>query len=312
MVSVDTATTQALTSLDLAAEVYAATFAGQRDAYAFWNGEHWQAVRKPLTAKVVLDAFNSGIPISAYVLGPESKTHIAALDIDRDDGYELGKRFGQHLTKLGGMGYIERSARGCHFWILIDRQLPAVLIRRALHALVSEAGLPDDRKIELRPASDRLNDAESLGHCIRMPTMPHQRTHKRHRLTSTNGEILSGKLAEMMLEIESCPAQVIMDAAERGPLPPLSGTPRDLRFPHGDPPDSESASDVLRDLWGVPNARPGRAVRCPAHDDRHPSLSIAKDDQRVWCKSGSCILSGLNGEQGLGIYQLTQLAPKHA
>jgi len=310
MVDVATATMQVSPGLEQAAEVYAATFAGRRDAYSFWNGEHWQAVRKPLTSKVVLDAFLSGVPISAYVLTSKSTTHIAALDIDRDDGYELGLRFGEKLSGLGGIGYIERSARGCHFWILIDQQLPAVLVRRALRALVHEAGLPDDKKIELRPGSDRLNDEDSLGHCIRMPTMPHQRTHKRYRLIATTGEILPGKLTEMMLEIESCPSAIIRDAAERAPLPPLTNSPKDLRFPHGDPPASDSVSDILRDLWGVPNARPGIAVKCPAHDDRHPSLSIAKDDQRVWCKSGSCILSGSGGEQGLGAYQLTQLAPK--
>ena len=293
-----------------AAEVYAATFAGRLDAYSVWNGESWQAIRRPLTADVVLEAFGTGIPISGYVLTPEARTHIACLDIDLEDGLSLGKRFGRHLDKLGGLGYIEHSARGCHVWIAIDRQLPAIVVRRALKALIEESGLPDDRKIELRPTSDRLNGPESLGSCIRMPTMPHPRLRKRFRLTSTQGEVLPGKLIEMMLEIDSCPASVIVSASERAPAPALTSAPNDLRYPHGNPSGNESVSEILRNLWGVQNARPGITVKCPAHDDMRPSLSIAKDDQRVWCMSHSCLLSGEGGDQGLGAYQLTQLAPK--
>jgi hypothetical protein len=301
------ATTYDRNALDAAA-TYAATFSGRMDVYAAWNGDHWQAVREPLTPDKILQAFETSSPLSAYLLDTDSRSHVACLDIDRDDGYELGKAFGRRLSQLGGIGYIERSARGCHFWIPLEWPLPAVLIRRALRALIAEAGLPDDRKIELRPASDRLNDEDSLGHCIRMPTMPHQRTHKRYRLVSNGGEIMSGKLVEMMLDIEPCPVAIFHDAAERAPLPKLTGAPKDLRFPHGPPAETDSVSEILRNLWGVPNAQPGRAVRCPAHDDRHPSLSIAKDDQRVWCKSGSCLLSGDGGERGLGAHQLTKLA----
>ena len=48
-----------------------------------------------------------------------------------------------------------------------------------------------------------------------------------------------------------------------------------------------TVSDVLRRDYGL-EARPGRAVRCAFHDDRHPSLSILKDDRRVYCHSASC------------------------
>ena len=64
---------------------------------------------------------------------------------------------------------------------------------------------------------------------------------------------------------------------------------------------------MLRDLWGVENARPGKAVRCPAHDDRNPSLSILRDDKRVICKTPGCILN--NDDHGRGTYELTRLAP---
>jgi hypothetical protein len=50
-------------------------------------------------------------------------------------------------------------------------------------------------------------------------------------------------------------------------------------------------SEVLRRDYGL-EARPGRAVRCPFHDDRHPSLSVLPDDRRAYCHAPTCRLSG--------------------
>jgi hypothetical protein len=55
--------------------------------------------------------------------------------------------------------------------------------------------------------------------------------------------------------------------------------------------DNPSASAILSS-WGVPNARPGVTVRCPKHEDKRRSLTIFKDDQRVYCGSPICPLHG--------------------
>jgi hypothetical protein len=57
------------------------------------------------------------------------------------------------------------------------------------------------------------------------------------------------------------------------------------------PRDTGSVSDALI-ARGVLNAKPGRTVRCPAHDDRHASLSVLRDDRRAVCKSGGCLWAG--------------------
>ena len=50
---------------------------------------------------------------------------------------------------------------------------------------------------------------------------------------------------------------------------------------------------LLRDWDTDPSTtQPGRSIRCPAHDDSSPSLSISKDDDRVWCHVPACILAG--------------------
>ena len=68
---------------------------------------------------------------------------------------------------------------------------------------------------------------------------------------------------------------------------------------------------VLAREWGVPNATPGRSVRCPAHEDQNPSLSIARDDSRAWCHASVCALHGPNGA-GHDAYSLWQLAKGRA
>lgn len=46
-------------------------------------------------------------------------------------------------------------------------------------------------------------------------------------------------------------------------------------------------TEVLRREFGL-EARPGRAVKCPFHEDQHPSLSILKDDRRAYCHTPTC------------------------
>ena len=336
-----------------AADTYADTFAGQRTAYSFWTGSEWHTAYDrdhhkplPLTADVVVNAFTTAIPISGYLLAPDNTTHVACLDIDRDDGELLAVMIVQRVKALGGIAYTERSRRGAHAWVILDERRPAILVRRALMALVKEAlgarrvcpgsGRPSarnkagrpccgacgssqsgdraephrDPRIELRPASDRLPQGEGkLGHCIRLPTMPHHKTGKRYPLISSEGEKLPGTLAEMMSSIERTPATIFEDLAERAPLPRVVPAQADLRFPSGrSDEDLGTASEILRDLWGVQNAQPGRAVKCPAHDDQRPSLSIARDDQRAFCHSPGCEL--WNDGRGRGTYELTKMAPR--
>lgn len=292
----------------LVGDLYAATFAGQTSAYSTIRNGHWSAVKEPLTYAVVLDSFVSKVPISSYFLMPDSTTHVAALDIDRDDGYELGVRFLKHLDKVGGVGYIERSRRGCHIWIVFLERMSGARIRMALKALIKEAGLPDDKKIELRPVSDKLRTKDQLDSCLRMPTMPHHLTGKREPLINVSTGQVLGRVHDLVLEIEYCDPKVFEEAAMRAPLPPISAPPRGLRYPHGIPADDESASAILRELWGVLNAQPGRVVRCKAHDDRHASLSILKDDKRAICRSPGCPLS--NDNRGRGTFELRTMAPR--
>lgn len=319
-------------------DYYVALFAGRDDVYSVWYGDGWAATRKPLTGKLVLAAFETKIPISAYLLMPDSTTHVACIDIDRADGFALGKLLARRVNELGGVGYLEKSVRGCHFWLFLDERVPAIQLRRALRALVNESGIPkcpgggkcptctppknasanwkppteahDDPRVELRPSTDHLPEPtedvpQPLDKCIRMPTMPHHRTGDRFVLLRTDGTKLPGKISEMLLEIDTCPVGMIADLAERAPLPKMSPTPRGFQNPYGDPSVVESASQILQAV--APWAQPGKVGKCPFHDDRRPSLSILRDDQRAICHATGSGCPADNNGRGRGTHELKVL-----
>lgn len=66
-----------------------------------------------------------------------------------------------------------------------------------------------------------------------------------------------------------------------------------------------TVTDVLSREWGL-DARPGRTVRCPCHEDRSPSLSVLPDDRRVYCHAPGCALN--NAGRGRDAWDLAQMA----
>jgi hypothetical protein len=105
--------------------------------------------------------------------------------------------------------------------------------------------------------------------------------------------------------------QAASDVPRQEPPAPPRSAPRE---PQGESPIAAfnaavSVTDVLAREYGLA-ARPGSAVRCPLHDDRHPSLSILRDDRRVYCHSPSCLLN--NEGHGRDAYDLWRLADEGA
>ena len=298
------------------AELLVTTFAGRRDAFNRWTGSQYVALREELTSDVALEAIGSRRAVGAYFLPPSGETHVAAIDLDRPDGFELAKLVAQGMARGDVPAYVEPSEGGrAHLWVVADAVLPAIVWRRALRTWLADADVPtDDPKVELRPASDRLAAPDSLGSALRMPTMPHPRTGHRFPLCDAFGQSLGRSLGEMLLAVDWAPSAAVIAAAEawQPPEQPLAaaGQPR----PHyqGEGPIERfnrevGVSAVLARDWGAVNAQPGRSIRCPAHDDRNPSLSVARDDSRAWCHSPACDLHGPDGA-GHDAYSLWSLA----
>lgn len=302
------------------AMVYASYFSARQDAHSPWiatpEGGQWIARREPLTAQVVIDAFRSGRPVGGYVAGvPDAEghytTHLACLDVDLDDGFAVAIRIAKAMKRTGIPAYLEGSRRGAHLWCLLDRALPGPVVRRALLSLIGAAGVEPDPKIELRPAQDHLSGADGLGYALRMPLMPHQRTGVRGELMDPAGRLVATRMHEAVMNLDWADAAIVEEWAERwvDPKPALP-----VRDPSERPDksierfnDAVGVCEVLTVDWGADRAIPGRAIRCVAHDDHNPSLSILRDDRRVLCHQPSCLLN--NGGRGRDAWDLAQLAP---
>lgn len=316
------------------AAYYAAVFPARNDVYSHWvvgpDPEHplgWRPVREPLTADVVLAGLSGkGPSISGYMIAPGSVSHVLAYDLDTDDGLEQAYRLALWMKGEGLPAYVETSRRGAHLWCLLDEVLPAVLIRSAAKALLQGAGLPDtDEHIEIRPGSDHVDarwkksidtktgfitltvSGTGLGHALRLPMMIHPKTGVPGRMFDASGESIGRTVSEVMLGLEMARSSLLRDWAERWRRPPTTHIPSDYRPTREYPEDTSTVSEILASLWGVPNARPGRSVKCPAHEDKVASLSILRDDKRVICKAGACVLN--NDDHGRGTYELRKMAP---
>lgn len=291
------------------ADVYAATFAARTDAYASFIGGTWICIKEPLTAAVIEAAWQGGPSVSGYTINPDNRTHVGCIDFDSDDGVVLAQQVRGAMADKGVIGHVETSREGrAHLWVLLDRETPARTVRRALMAFLGGCGLswaPDNPKIELRPAQDEIKP-DGYGSPIRMPTMPNHKTGKRYPMLGPDDKPLSPRIDEMILAMDFSPAWVIAAMADTI-RPTLKDCSRGDRKQYTGPAVEGSASDILRRLWGVENARPNHTVKCPSHSDKVPSLSILADDQRVCCKAPSCDL--YNDGRGRGTYELTTMAP---
>jgi hypothetical protein len=266
-----------------------------------------------MTPDVIYSALTGTVPVSAYFPGSDNSTHVLALDIDIDLPLDsLPAQIARAATAHGLPAYIEGSRRGAHIWIVLDEPISASAARRALRVILQITGVPDDPRIELRPATDCLYDQRSVGHALRMPMMRHQVTHQRSWLldpftmlpiaTTVTGTLQALKIGSAGAALELA-----------GQLPaPTRTAPRRLPPIWRDGPIARfnadvGVSDVLRDDFGVLNACPGRTVRCPCHEDHQPSLSIGRDDRRAWCHSPTCVLHGPEGA-GHDAYSLRAVA----
>jgi len=296
------------------ATVYVAFFAARTDVYSIWvvgpdpqKPIGWRPVREELTAEVALAGLTrSGPSISGYFPHPTNTSHVLAVDFDTDDGLQQAYTLSGVMSWEGIPAYVETSRRGGHLWCVLDAQIPAVAIRFALRALMAEGRLPtDDPHIELRPGTDRIGEG-GLGHALRLPFMPHPKTGETGTMVGPKGPV-PRTLARVILDWELADAKKLLAWSEKWD-PPVARLPANLRNPREPfPEDDSTASQILISLWGVLNAAPGKSVRCPAHQDKMPSLSIFRDDRRAVCKAPHCILN--NDDHGRGTYELRKLAP---
>lgn len=280
--------------------IYWATFATS-PRHSSWNGNHWlpEATEPPVEA-IVGALTGNGPPLSVYFLTDDATTHVGAIDVDDAEGWPTVEKITIALLEADVVAYPEHSRRGGHIWIVADRRLPAIAFRFALMAAVEKAGFnPSDPHIELRPNTDR-HSSIFAGGALRAPWMAHPATGERYGLLNPlTMQPLHPKIAGALLRLDHADHRAVAALAERHVPPALEPEQPARRHEQG------SVTDVLQRGWGVV-ARPGQSIRCPLHDDQHPSMKIAPDDRRAWCHAPACVLY----EDGRGVtaWRLEQLA----
>lgn len=303
-------------------DLFIAQFAARDDGFVVDSGMH---MNENLTPQVLLSAIQHGRSISGYMAKRDDegtiRTHVAAIDFDEGTEDEVDavkdtlESHDIHSLKVG-------SRRGFHLWVFIDSldspkdghmlhgQVPAITVTRALnHALrLTTPELHKSGKAEVFPKSTQ---GTWPGGTLRMPLMKHPKSGLIYPVYDEDGGVLTaGQTTDDLIQLLTYCAGL---TTKWGAIRLFAGA-APVEYPkglddHAQPRveyDGPSATSLLATL-GV-QATPGRATYCPFHDDKRKSLSVAKDDARVWCKAPHCEAN--NGERGLGSMQLRQLVER--
>jgi hypothetical protein len=299
-------------------ESYVGTFAARLDAYVRDSRAH---IPEPLTPDVVYAALGvGGFSVSGYLAqrvdidhpshdgtttGPMFVTHVGAIDFDTDDGLEKGSEVQRWLSEQGVGSLLEESRRGCHLWVFSESNIHASIMRQSLRGAAIVNGC-DMTHTEVFPK--KSTSPWGVG-ALRMPLMRHPKTGVRYPVHGPDGNIT--KVEPLILAVDSATSPTDglrrLSVADTGDAPtwPRNAAYRLRTAPTGPTP---LVSEVLS-AYGV-FVQPGRGARCPFHDDRHASLQVAPDDERVWCKAPACPLH--NDGVGYGSIHLSEALAKGA
>lgn len=272
---------------------YLALFTDRRDAFQRYWQDAWRAVREPLEADLVVEAFQTGVPLGFYFGSPAGATTVGAIDFDGEDGWAHGLAVAEVLEDHVLTPYLEPSRRGAHLWLLVDGPVTMAEMRSVLRGAVQSAGFDEaEDHIELRPGGDRL-EPHQLGVGLRGPFMPHPLTGESGMLVRPSDlEPLGATVRDALRVVLRSTAHALIAAyANLRPLspvrelaPPVRPTGRSF-FRNWN--KSNTITSVLAAQYGI-TTRPGKSISCPFHVDDHPSFTIALNDRRVWCNAEGC------------------------
>ena len=285
---------------DLIIAEYIGAFAARTDLYVS-NGA--AVVREELTPAVVKQAVEHQFAISAYLGGTDGRTHVGALDIDRTDGAVLAKVIQQFLDQHNIPSLLVESKRGAHLWVTSWDWVQIGEMRRMLRGAVSlslDAEDAADPQVEVFP---KPGDDLAVG-ALRLPGMHHQKDQRVYAIHSLTRPV-EPTFRDILTSHALATPEAIQRLAGRGQLP--GHYPKVHGSFYGQPAKdlgpTPSASEVLSN-WGV-QIRPGGTGRCPKHDDKHGSLTVFRDDERVYCGAPHCPLN--NGGHGVGSVLLSRM-----
>jgi hypothetical protein len=288
--------------------VFTDLFCARTDAYVYDSRAH---IGEPLTPNVLAQAIIDKHAVSGYTarLTDDGRclTHVGAIDFDHTpDGTPDKVR--STMTALGLPSLLCHSRRGAHLWVVAG-------VGDGTHGSEEHGDIPASSMRKALTHAIRLTDAELLHGvevfpkesaspwgvgALRLPLMTHPKTGMRYPCVDMDGNRLT-KLVDIVQSMKFAEWSVIQKLANDAPVE----YPRHLGEyrKQVDRRDVPKAVTLLAAL-GV-EAQPGRSCRCPFHDDKKASLSVADDEERIWCKAPEC--PAYNGGRGIGTLALARM-----
>ena len=298
-------------------ELWISMFAARRDVFVV---DSRLTIKEPLDVQLCARAGKLGHAISGYLAAPIEgsagyATTMGAIDVDTtlDDALAIRVTLHQH----GIPTLMSLSRRGAHLWMWTQGDgtasersmpVPAPKVRHALDAAVKLTIADAERRSHIEVFPKAARSPLGVG-TLRMPLMRHPKSGLIYPVRDMDGRETSDRLAayEMTVPMDS-PYEAVRRLATAVKAP--ATYPRTLgrqRAPVSLP-EGPGVVALLAAMGVSGTLAPGRSVRCPFHEDKHASLSIAADDQRVFCKAPAC--PTYNGGRGLGSLALAKLVKK--
>lgn len=278
-------------------DLYIGTFAARTDAYVRDSRAH---VNDEITRELVEVALTTlTFSMSGYLATTNDgrmTSHVAAIDFDSGSRHDA-EWVRQTLQGLDIPTLLVDSRRGAHLWLLTE-VFPAATLRHALEHAVKLTSPDLIKGCEIFPK----RSASPFGAgALRMPLMRHPKTGLRYSAWDLENRELTTP-EDLLLAHTPAPRRAIERLTAM--LPTTVEYPRGLgAYRRRTDATPGSVTSLLQSLGAQPT--PGRSCLCPFHDDQHRSLSVADDDQRVWCKTPEC--DAYNGGRGLGTLGLERL-----
>ena len=304
-------------------DLWIAQYAATRESFVV-DSRH-TITDQPLTVEVCARAAEQGHAISGYLAAKwedgDWRTTMGAIDVDTtiEDAHQIRTT----LTRLGVRTLMALSRRGAHLWCWTagdgthDSQpyMPvlAAKMRKALQMGV-DMSIKDEearKHIEVFPKVAGRS-VHSVG-ALRMPLFRHPKSGIVYPVVDEGGH-------EILDRVEAYRATIALDTPYKAlyALAPVRGSQdtswrSDRSYEgRGDrqfvapsrAPEGPGVRSILAQL-GVPRAESARYFKCPFHEDQHASMSVAPDDQRVFCHAPACPIH--NGGRGTGSLALAKL-----
>jgi TOTE conflict system, Archaeo-Eukaryotic Primase domain len=275
---------------------YADLFSAHTEAYVRDSRRH---VNDQITPELVVAAFTEKWSISGYTArldGERMVTHIGAIDFDKALHDEIEAVRGT-LFQINVPTLLAESRRGAHLWVVTQTEGPADQMRRALEHAIR---LTDSNILAKSEVFPKHSNSKFGGGALRMPLMTHPKNGQRYPVFDMQANRLT-KIKAVVEAAQFTEWSVLRRFSAEEPIEYPTGLGQYRRVI--DRGDTGSAVEMLNVL-GV-QAVIGKGCRCPFHDDQHNSLSVAQDDQRVWCKAPECV--AYNGGRGVGTLALARM-----